>query len=322
MRQRAPEEPMSVVHEGFVTTGRRRFEHDSFPMRLFQKAKQLAWDPCALDLTTDRRNWPAVTEEEKDAIIGTLAVFQAGEESVTLDLLPLLGVVALEGRLEEEMYLTSFLFEEAKHTEFFNRWYREVPGLDGANLEHYLTPSYRRIFYEELPAAMWALRSDPSPSAQLRASVTYNMIVEGVLAETGYYGFLHQGLGSQEETMLPALLEGIGKLRQDEARHLAYGVYLISRLLAAEPALWDELQAHMGRLLPLAMGFINERLEDQMSRWGRLPHDIDPMVFVSYAQSQFQKRMARLEKARRQSLVEIEGMAVEAEALGSDEGSA
>jgi ribonucleoside-diphosphate reductase beta chain len=309
---------MSVVREGFVTTGRRRFEHDSFPMRLFQKAKQLAWDPYQIDLTGDRRHWPAVPDDEKDAVIGTLAVFQAGEESVTLDLLPLLMVVALEGRLEEEIYLTSFLWEEAKHTEFFNRWYREVPGLDGVNLEEYLTPSYRKIFYEELPQAMWALREDPSPAAQLRASVTYNMIVEGVLAETGYYGFLHQSIGGRgEEPYLPGLLEGIVKLRQDESRHLAYGVYLISRLIAAEPALWDELQRHMGRLLPLAMGFINERLEYQMTRWGRLPNDVDPQVFVGYAQGQFQKRMARLEKARRQSLAEIHAMAVEAEGLGA-----
>lgn len=35
-------------------------------------------------------------------------MFQAGEESVTLDLLPLIQVIAGEGRIEEEMFLTSF----------------------------------------------------------------------------------------------------------------------------------------------------------------------------------------------------------------------
>ncbi len=35
------------------------------------------------------------------------ALFQAGEEAVTLDLLPLIMVIAQEGRPEEEMFLTS-----------------------------------------------------------------------------------------------------------------------------------------------------------------------------------------------------------------------
>jgi ribonucleoside-diphosphate reductase beta chain len=32
-------------------------------------------------------------------------------------------VIAQEGRLEEEMFLTSFLWEEAKHVEFFSRFF-------------------------------------------------------------------------------------------------------------------------------------------------------------------------------------------------------
>ena len=50
------------------------------------------------------------------------SMFQAGEEAVVLDLLPLVAVVAAEGRLEEELYLTSFLWEEAKHVETFRRF--------------------------------------------------------------------------------------------------------------------------------------------------------------------------------------------------------
>ena len=46
------------------------------------------------------------------------SLFQAGEEAVTLDLLPLIRAIAQEGRIEEEMYLTTFLWEEAKHVDF------------------------------------------------------------------------------------------------------------------------------------------------------------------------------------------------------------
>ena len=61
--------------------------------------------------------------------IGCEVLFQAGEESVTLDLLPLILAIANEGRLEEEMFLTSFLWEEAKHTDFFSRFLAEVAGV-------------------------------------------------------------------------------------------------------------------------------------------------------------------------------------------------
>jgi hypothetical protein len=96
-------------------------------MRLFQKAKKLGvWDPAALDFETDRRDWQRMSESERDFILRTVSLFQAGEEAVTIDLLPLLKASAGEGRIEEEIYLTSFLWEEAKHVELFRRWLDEV----------------------------------------------------------------------------------------------------------------------------------------------------------------------------------------------------
>src|SRR5579875_1329076 len=178
-------------HETFLTTSERGLRQDILPMRLYHKAKRLGtWDPRNIDFSQDTQDWQNFTDEEREAIISLTALFQAGEESVTLDLLPLIMVVAQEGRLEEEMFLTTFLWEEAKHTEFFRRFLDEVAQEHG-DLHQFHTPSYRRIFYEELPQAMHALLTDSSPGAQLRASITYNMIVEGVLAETGYHAYFN-----------------------------------------------------------------------------------------------------------------------------------
>ena len=68
---------------------------------------------------------------------------------------------------------------------------RGAVGEDEAHLDltHYHTDNYRFIFYDALPSALSALEIDSSPSAQVCASVTYNMVVEGVLAETGYHAF-------------------------------------------------------------------------------------------------------------------------------------
>ena len=180
-----------------------------------------------------------------------------------------------------------------------------------STLSRFHGPTYRRIFYEELPRTMWALRDEPTPRNQLRASVTYNMIVEGVLAETGYYGFLYSVEELGEEAVLPGLVEGIRLLRQDEARHMAYGIYLTSRLVAADASLWADVEARMNELLPLAMGLVNERMQMQLDAYGRLPDDLEPQKMMGYAMGQYQKRMARLQKAREQSLEEIEKIALD-----------
>ncbi|MDX1500824.1 MAG: R2-like ligand-binding oxidase [Thermoanaerobaculia bacterium] len=283
----------------FQTTSPRGLDHELLPMRLWAKAKRRGvWDPRAIDFSTDRRQWPELTEEERDLLLRLTSLFQAGEESVTLDLLPLIGVIAAEGRLEEEIYLTSFLWEEAKHVELFRRFLDEVAG-DASDLSRYHTPSYRTIFYDELPGAMSALAADASPAAVARASVTYNMIVEGVLAETGYHGYQR---ALERRGLLPGMLSAVKLLRGDEARHLAYGVFLLSRLACehGEPV-WAAIERRMAELLTPAMQVIQEAF----AAYEVVPFDLDLEEFSRFAMTQFQKRMTRIERARGRTLDEV-----------------
>jgi len=177
-----------MSHTTFATTTR-GLDRNLPPMRLYEKAKRLGiWNPSDIDFLKDKADWSALKADEKDLICRLLAMFVAGEEAVTLDLLPLIQVIAKEGRVEEEMFLTTFLFEEAKHTDFFRRFLDEV-SVASDDLTRYHTDNYHYIFYDALPAALSTLETDSSPSALIRASVTYNMVVEGVLAETGYHAF-------------------------------------------------------------------------------------------------------------------------------------
>jgi ribonucleoside-diphosphate reductase beta chain len=275
-------------------------------MRLYEKAKKLGiWNPSDIDFTKDKQDWAGFTDEEKDLCLLLLSMFVAGEEAVTLDLLPLIQAIAEEGRIEEEMFLTTFLFEEAKHTDFFRRFMDEVAEA-GVDLSRYHGNNYRQLFYESLPEALNALRSDPSPASQIRASVTYNMIVEGVLAETGYQAFFTM---LERNDLLPGLRKGIALLKQDESRHIAYGVYLLSRLMAEHPNEWDNLQMQMNLLLPSAIGVIG----DAFARYEVVPFGLKEEDFVNYAMSQFSKRYERLEKARGASLDEINQVARENE---------
>lgn len=293
----------SPIHEQFVTTSGKGLRHDILPMRLYHKAKRLGiWDPRSIDFSQDMQDWQNFTAEEREAILALTALFQAGEEGVTLDLLPLIMVVAREQRLEEEMFLTTFLWEEAKHTEFFRRFLDEVTH-DTSDLARFHTPSYRALFYEELPKAMNALLTDHSLEAQLRASVTYNMIVEGVLAETGYHSYYNM---LERNNVMPGLRQGIGLLKRDEARHIAYGVYLISRLVAQQPDLWEIVEQEMNRLLMLALGVVNESFQDGLELPPEeLPFGFQAQEYLDYATTQFTKRLSRIERARTQTLEQI-----------------
>jgi ribonucleoside-diphosphate reductase beta chain len=292
---------MSAIRTGYATTSERGLKWDSVPMRLWQKAKRLGtWDPQSIDLSRDREDWARFTPPEKEFILRTLALFQAGEEAVTLELLPLIEVIASEGRIEEEMFLTSFLWEEAKHVEFFRRWLDDVAEARG-DLWGYVTPSYERLFVDELPVSMQALRTDRSPAAQIRASTTYNMIIEGMLAETGYVGFRRS---LQANGLLPGLLEAITLVARDESRHIRYGVYLLNRLIASTPGGWEVMNARMNELLVPAMGVVSEFWEHFDPDDG--PFGQDMQTFMEVASSMFDTRMKVLERDRGKGLAELE----------------
>ena len=293
-----------AVHEGFRTTtvGLR----DCFPLRLYHKAKRLgAWDPAAVDFTRDRRDWESLDELQQQTILSLTSLFAAGEEAVTLDLLPLVLAIARERRVEEEMYLTTFLYEEAKHTELFARFLVEVAG-SPPDLERFHVASYKKIFYEELPATMERLLTDPSREALARASVTYNMIVEGVLAETGYHSY-HESLAANG--LMPGLCAALVDIKRDESRHIAYGVYLLSGLVAEDAAIWAVIESRMAELFPLALSVVDETFS--MYENGVTPFGLEQSMFTDYASSQFARRYSRIERSRGRTLAEVDAIAEE-----------
>jgi ribonucleoside-diphosphate reductase beta chain len=288
---------MNASHQGFATLSR-GLRRDAPPMRLFEKAKRYGiWNPSDIDFAQDVQDWSRLSDQERDVILRLTAMFQSGEEAVTLDLLPLMMTVAREGRIEEEMYLTTFLWEEAKHVDFFRRFLDEV-AQHTADLSHYTSPNYRSIVYETLPTALNRLVDDPSPTAQIQASVTYNMIVEGVLAETGYHAYATM---LERNGIMPGQVRGIKLLKQDESRHIAYGIYLISRLIAVDPALWEVAEVTMNTLLVPALGVVT----DVFSYYDPVPFGLQVDEFLAYATMQYQKRYARLEAARGATLDEV-----------------
>lgn len=280
-----------------LTTSTRGLLEESFPYRLYQKAKRLGtWNPADIDFSQDQRDWKKLNAEQKEDILRLISQFQAGEEAVTLDLLPLIMAIAKEGRLEEEMFLTTFLFEEAKHTEFFRLVLNAID--ERGDLSHYHTETYQKIFYEILPTTMERLVSDQSPEAIAEASVVYNMFVEGVLAETGYFSF-YEAL--EKTGLMPGLLEGIGNLKKDESRHIGYGTFLLQRLICEHPHLFDFIAAKMAELTPLAIRLNQEGIKGrEVSSFGGNPEDV-----MNFTMKQLSVRMEILARAKDKKIEEI-----------------
>lgn len=226
-------------------------DFDTFPLREIRKGRELQWNPHTIDLHQDRSDWKDLTDAERTVILLEVFGFLVGERAVAHDLAPLQQALRREGRhMEEEMYLTQQQFEEATHVEFFQRWLYEVlPGRLGEDIP-YPPGEPSRVLRKILPAAMTALTTDMSRSAQLYATTVYHQIVEGVLAEVGYQVFYDC---LDDRGILPGLREGVRNIQVDESRHIAFGTYLARRIIRDEPNLRDRFTEWMEELRPASV---------------------------------------------------------------------
>ena len=288
----------------------RGLRKDILPWRLYDKAKKLMWDPADLDYSKDAEQWAAMSIDQKVSIFGLATGFMVGEEGVTLDILPLLLAISDEGRTEETMFLTTFVFEEAKHVDFFRNWFdavgidieemdrERIEWLQGQGIEPLKPEDRHFMFQKELPRVMRRLINDRSQEAVLDAAVTYNQFVEGCLAIAGYkvWGDMFQQFG-----VLPALQEGLVLIQRDERRHIAYGTYLCRRILSEEPQLFEYAEKRMLWLRDNYFGAL--RVPGYGSDGNGSSAPASPITtafapFIDYVEKQTQRRIEVLSKAR------------------------
>jgi len=264
----------------------------SLALRDYHKSKRLLWNPQDLDFTRDQADWAHMSEREHALIRRSLGLFLGGEESVTHDLAPLMIALKREGNhLEDEMFLTTQLFEEAKHVEFFVGVLTAI-GETQLDRSALAGKSYRALF-GALEQALDALLNDGSQRAQAHAVASYHMVIEGVLAETGYYGIFE---ALRTRSLMPGLTRGLEYVQRDEARHIAFGLDLLTRLVRSDPALRQVIDTQLNALLPLAQGVFIEVLGDFMPE---IPFGLDLGNLVEYAGKQYMARLTVLDRAGR-----------------------
>jgi len=275
---------------------------DSLPLRLFTKGNKRGWDPAGIDLTQDAEDWQELDEEARTRILRLCSLFVAGEEAVTEDLLPFLSAMSAEGRLGDEMYLTQFLYEEAKHVQAFRRW------LDAIGVQEDLhpfvedNPGYRALFYEELPSSLEALVADPSPRNQVRASVTYNHIVEGSRALTGYYAWNHL---CTVRGIFPGMRRIVRLIGDDERRHMAWGTFTCRRHVAGDDSNWQVISDRLEELLPHVLDTV-EHSDAPTRNPASERYELPPDELVQYASDRAMRRLGAIESARGVALTTID----------------
>ncbi len=285
---------------GYASLGAGGLSRESFPMRLFAKGNAKHWNPAEIDFAQDAKDLAAMTDDERRMTITLAASFMAGEESVTQDLQPFIAAMATENRLADEMYLTQFVYEEAKHTLAFRLWFDAV-GLT-QDLHEYIeyNDAWMQIFTKELPASLYALEQDASPGNQIRASVTYNHVIEGALALTGYYAWQKV---CTSRGILPGMQKIVKHIGDDERRHMAWGTFTCRRHVAADDSLWQVVQDRMGELMGLAAEAVDatfRRFDDKP------PFGIDPDEMTAYSMDKLTRRLGTIESARGADLFTID----------------
>ena len=205
------------------------------PRELYSIAKHRgAWDPEQIPVEEDRVHWEQLNADQREQLVKVCALFYEGEVSVS-DTLAWFMLAVPE--LDRRMFLSTQIFEEVKHAEFFEIYFQKVCGK--VDTSAYLSPEYRGVLLDELKqrgenlgrALTNGKNGDLGLSLAL-FTAHYMGIIEGVMAVTGY-DFFEDLLDKTQ--MFPRLLEGIRMIRADEGRHITHGMDYLREMLSQHP---------------------------------------------------------------------------------------
>jgi ribonucleoside-diphosphate reductase beta chain len=261
--------------------------------RYYRNAVERHWDPGDIDLEPDVGPVSELDERSLDRLRSTLAQFGAGEEAVTEDLAPL--AVVLED-VTDQLFVTTQLYEEAKHADFFDRYWREVinraersQGIEETDPteDRWYAEEYDELFARN-ERAMARLLEEDTPENRAIAYCHYHLAIEGILAQTGYYGVQSTFDGSAEGLPeLSGLVEGFTKIRADEGRHVGFGMNQLRCLVQEDGVSPSLLHETVGELSQLTQGIVASSSDEDGP-------GLDSSDLVSYAAEKHIERMQQI----------------------------
>ena len=259
-------------------------------MDLYRRWESQQWAVGDLDFTLDREDWLKASDLDRKATLWSHRLFFNGEERVTATLAPFVWAAPTP---EIEIFLSTQMVDEARHTVFFDRWWREVVGTDTKNLKDLLAEirpdtneGYNTLFYDRLPSTAQRMASNPKDFDAFVEGVTiYHIIVEATIALTGQRFELEsmRDLGTTDR----GFYRGFTAVARDESRHVSFGIKVLQEAVRENPERFAPLiQRTLVECLPLVAGTLDPPDPAYITEFGHTESEI-----LTFAMESLNKRL-------------------------------
>ena len=259
-------------------------------MDLYRRWESQQWSVGDLDFTLDREDWLKASDLDRKATLWSHRLFFNGEERVTATLAPFVWAAPTP---EIEIFLSTQMVDEARHTVFFDRWWREVVGTDSKNLKDLLAEirpdtneGYNTLFYDRLPSTAQRMASNPKDFDAFVEGVTiYHIIVEATIALTGQRFELEsmRELGTTDR----GFYRGFTAVARDESRHVSFGIKVLQEAVRENPERFAPLiQRTLVECLPLVAGTLDPPDPAYITEFGHTESEI-----LQFAMDSLNKRL-------------------------------
>lgn len=224
---------------------------------LYYRWESQQWEAGAIDFGVDRDQWRAFPDDLKRSFLWGLSSFYVGEEQVTHSLVPFVDSAPTE---EQQVFLSTQLVDEARHTVFFDRFYSEALDEQGHDMRSRLdaqmgrlNEGFRVLLLEMLPAAAEKIRAERTIDSFVEGIVLYHIVIEGTLALTGQR-FLLNFL--RNDDLLPGFRQGFTAIARDESRHVNFGVRFLGEMVRKDARFADIIRTMIEEVTPVGLAVI------------------------------------------------------------------
>src|SRR3989440_6674582 len=191
------------------------------------------------------------------------------------------------------IFLTTQLADDARHTVFFARFFKEVLGIDKTRLEdtldnirQYMNKHLQYILIDSLADVAEHIRQEPTNLASLVEGITlYHVIVEGTMALAGQRSILDF---YRQNNLFPAFRGGFTAVARDESRHVVFGVKFLRDMIQRDAANAKVVQAAVDKYTPAALKALTPG-DEAIAQM--LAMQADPWTSPRYAQDSLRKKL-------------------------------
>src|SRR2546425_8069441 len=159
------------------------------------------------------------------------------------------------------IFATTQLVDEARHTVFFARFFKEVLGVDKEKLEdalavarEYMNPHLKYILIDALSDVAGHIQREPDNLAHLVKGITlYHVVVEGTMALAGQRSILEF---YRMNDLFPAFRGGFTAVARDESRHVVFCVKFLREMIQRDAAYARVVHDAVEKYAPTALAAI------------------------------------------------------------------